>query len=650
MESPAVASFSPRAPEAAAAGNGRMPPLARRRGQRGLLLASALLSSALLWAAYFPLNWGFLAWGALVPWLLLLRSRQPSWYVELCAWISGLAFFLPALEWMHAADGLRAAPLGLGPMTCASLFLGIYCSLYFLAAAILLRRLERRRWPLVLTFPAIWTALEWLRSFLGTGFPWYFLGHTQHAFLPLIQIADVGGAYAVTFLVAAGNALLCEWLSAWPPLRSWLGLEEIAARGVRAPLLATLGVAGLVLLALGYGAWRLSQEAFRPGPRLALLQSNLDQRLRNEAALPDPDADDQRRQEARQANHRIIQHLVPLCQEAAAHQPDLIVWPETSFPADFIAIEPAAYQDLLRHLEDDPEARWWYTAHETIRADLRELASRCRTPLLLGLVTRQLVAWGEKPRRYNSALLVTAQGLCAGRYDKLHRVPFGEYLPLRDWLPFMEVFSPYPFDYGIQPGSHLTRLTLPASAPDQPPWRFGVLICFEDSDPLLARHYARPSDEGPPADFLINLSNDGWFAGNREHEQHLAICRFRAIEARRSIARVVNMGISAVIDGSGRVLQPTCLPAYDPDHPEIRTWELAATSAPALPTARWAQFKNVPLVLLATIPLDDRVSLYACWGDWLPVGSSLIALVGLLAPLCRRCLSLVLARGRVTSS
>jgi apolipoprotein N-acyltransferase len=178
----------------------------------------------------------------------------------------------------------------------------------------------------------------------------------------------------------------------------------------------------------------------------------------------------------------------------------------------------------------------------------------------------------------------------------MHRVPFGEYVPLRDWLPWMNAFAPYDFDYSIRAGEHFTRFPLGA-------YRFGVVICYEDTDPYLARQYVRPGDE-PAVDFLLNLSNDGWFNGTSEHEEHLAICRFRAVECRRSVARAVNMGISAVIDGNGRVT--------------------------ALPGPTWAESKKVAGVVTATIPIDRRGSLYSLWGDWLPVACWLLLGLGLL--------------------
>src|SRR5262249_38310928 len=169
--------------------------------------------------------------------------------------------------------------------------------------------------------------------------------------------------------------------------------------------------------------------------------------------------------------------------------------------------------------------------------------------ILLGLNTDVVANSEGRVRKFNSALLLYKNGGRGGRYDKIHRLAFGEDGPFRDWLPWMAAFAPYDSDYSITAGEHLTRLKLGEH-------HFGVVICYEDTDPLLARPYGVATADGPPADFLVNISNDGWFDGTSEHDEHLAIARFRAVEARRSVARAVNMGISALIDGNGRVLKP----------------------------------------------------------------------------------------------
>jgi apolipoprotein N-acyltransferase len=245
---------------------------------------------------------------------------------------------------------------------------------------------------------------------------------------------------------------------------------------------------------------------------------------------------------------------------------------------------------------------------------------------------------GDKPYRYNSALLVTPQGRAATRYDKIHRVPFGEYVPLLDWLPFMENFAPYDFPYSIRRGEHLTRLSLSKRGEPNDKYHFGVLICFEDTDPFLARQYSVPHNDGPPVDFLVNISNDGWFNGSSEHDEHLAICRFRAVECRRAVARSVNMGISAVIDSNGRILKPELHTLPDELQDEFQRWNIVEHRGrvPDLPQSRWRSFKKVAGVLTATIPIDHRTTLYAAWGDWLPATCWAIIGVGLIGAIVKR--------------
>jgi apolipoprotein N-acyltransferase len=492
---------------------------------------------------------------------------------------------------------MSRAAVDYNSMVYAWMMLSTYCSLYVPLAVWLLRRLERRTaLPLVLTVPCVWAALEFVRSFFLTGFAWYFLGHTQHDFLAIIQISDLAGVYAVTALVAAVNAWVFEFLYARP----WFGrlwrLDRTTRPATSPRGLAIQGacVAAVFAAALGYGMWRLGQNEFMPGPRVALLQSNLDQRLRNNAANPE------RKEEARKAVQNVRDHFAQLREVARREHPDLMIWPEASYPDDWLqkladvpdkAVRP---QDLagLKRAQDD----------------IRREALRSVTGVLLGIHVVELGLKPEDTRRYSSAMLFAADGTPTARYDKMHRVPFGEYVPLKEWVPaaIMKHFLPYDYDYSVRIGEHFTRFPLGK-------YRFGVLICFEDTDPFLARRYAAADADGPPVDFLVNISNDGWFDGSSEHDEHLAICRFRAVETRRAVARAVNMGISAVIDSNGRVLRPE--PYYRGDRPE-------------LPSSEWREYKQRAMVITHSVPIDDRPSLYALWGDWLPCGCWVLVGIG----------------------
>ena len=243
------------------------PQAPRQRPSALPLLLASLATGGLLWLCYFPVNCGWLAWFALVP-LLFLVAAPPGPRSSTCAPTpADSPLFGPALQWMRVADPR---------MIITWIFLALYCSIYFPLGLFLVRFLDRRtRLPLAVTLPVVWTALEFFRSTFGTGFSWYLLGHTQHDFLHVIQIADLTGAYGVSFLVVAVNAVLFEMIYrwAWPPQRFFL----IQAGAVAAALAAVLG----------YGDWRLSQDAFTPGPRVALLQGNVPQQIRNDVNVSD---------------------------------------------------------------------------------------------------------------------------------------------------------------------------------------------------------------------------------------------------------------------------------------------------------------------------------------------------------------------------
>jgi len=550
-------------------------------------LVPALLTGAVLFACYFPLDCGWLAWAALVPLLALVRSGASKKRIFFCGWAGGLLFFWPVLQWMRVADPAMYATWAL---------LATYLALYLPLGILLVRRLDRTtRLPLIVTVPVVWVALDFLRSHLATGFTWYMLGHAQHDFLPAIQVADLGGVYAVSILVAAVNALLFEVLYARPWFRTFCALPKPTRAISRRALLAQ-GVAVALVLAgsLTYGEWRLHQDDFATGPTVALVQGNLPLRVKNDAWSNEEGG----------AVGVMERHHVWLTNLAVIRHPDLVVWPETSWPEDWVEV-----------LDESTGL----AAPDEQSVELMKAASGAwHTDLLLGLNTVVKAPDKRVLKRYNSALLVTADGRPGGRYDKIHRVAFGEYIPLKDWFPFMERLSPYDFDYSILPGQSLTRFPLGQ-------YHYGVLICYEDGVSDLARAYALPDGNQPAADFLLNTSNDGWFDGTPEHAQHLAVCRFRAVEARRSVGRSVNMGISAVIDPNGRVLAPQRTQEVG----EARLWELTPGAAD-LPTSRWREFQTVPGVLVAAIPIDRRVSLYARLGDWLPWGCWLVLSAALI--------------------
>jgi apolipoprotein N-acyltransferase len=444
-------------------------------------------------------------------------------------------------------------------------------------------------------FPTGFSFLQHVGLYQLVGFGWYFLGYTQHAFLPLVQIADLGGVYAVSFVVGAVNGLVFDWVQQKPnpsPKPEGPGTSVPGPSRVRGGLIpATVMVALLVAGSVVYGFSKLNHAPFADGPKVAAIQATIPQadKMADAGGLFDKYDD--------------------LCQKAAASGVDLIVWPETCYPHGWWTIAP--------NLAPATVPQEMTEAVRVHRGFLKLLASGkvdgfvpnpklavpppWKTNVLLG--TNGYEWDGKRTVPTNTALLVNADGDAVGRYDKMHLVPFGEYVPFRETMPWLQNFTPYKDDYSCRPGESYTRFEFKAR---DRTFTFGCLICYEDSDPYLARQYVADK----PVDFLVNISNDGWFDGTEEHEQHLAICLFRAVEARRSVVRAVNMGISAVIDPDGRVV--------------------------ALPGETWAKSKKTDGIVTAIVPLDARESVYAKVGDWVPAGCWVLLTVGHFAGVRQR--------------
>ena len=528
-----------------------------------VLLLPAAASALMLFAAYPLPDVGWLAWVALVPWTVqVLRAR--SGRVALQTWPVWLVWWLVMLHWLRFAT------------VTGWLALVVYMSAYFPVAALLLRTLRSRlRVPATLSLPVVWVGLEFLRARLLTGFPWFFLGHTQHASLSLVQVADLAGVAGLTFVVGAVNGLVVDLLIE-PVFRPRAGGGRPRLR--RGALASAAFVALLVAGSLIYGRWRLAQgrRTIGRGPRVAAVQGNIPQEVKRSGSIDDEVA-------------TLKEHLT-LTRKVVGQPLDLIVWPETMVPGHI-------NREYLEYRPEGPrgEAERRYIAFSRMyRNEVETLAAEAGAPMLVGNVTVRFDAAGRR-RQFNTALLITPDGATAARYDKMHLVPFGEYLPLQRYLPWLRRLTPYDYDYTLQAGEEPTVFRVGR-------WRFAVAICFESTIPRVVRRLAWSAEEGKRADFLLNISNDGWFRASSELPQHLAINVFRAVENRVGIVRAVNTGISALIDPDGRV---------------IKVLE------------RDGRRRGVAGVLVGEVGVDGRVTLFARWGDWLGGG-----LAGLLALGC----------------
>jgi len=557
--------------------------------------ACSLTTMLLLWASFTPLNYGWLAWLSLVPMLQLVRIERKTRWMYRSLFVSGLVWSVFTLQWMRLGDPAMVPAWG-----ALSLYLAFYFPVFIAAARTAVLRFGI---PMVVAVPLVWVGLEYLRATLMTGFAWYFLAHTQWAWTELIQISDVTGAYGVSFLVAASAACVAglvplkwlEKLKLFPPVQVPKEFEHLPAEGILAenssraefkrPWLHIGFSVALVAVALSYGFVRRGQAEFKDGPRIALVQGHFPSSMKHDGTEWE----------------KIFMIHDGLTGQAVKHQPDLVVWPETMYREPLQVLDEGVSEtDLLRMAPPvRSQSRWlesWESHH--VPDHFRKMAEMANAGLVIGVDTWHATKDGLN--RYNSAAFISPQTGLTDRYDKMHRVLFGEYIPLKKEMPWLRKLTPFPEHYGIQKGESAKLFR-------HGKWTFAPIICFEDTVPQLVREISNGADES--IDVFVNLTNDGWFADSSEQDQHLITATFRAIETRTPMVRAVNTGVSAIIDGDGIVLEPDQFLIFDEEH---RRMENGSMRDPE--TGEWR--KNIHATLVMDVPLDNRTSFYARNGDW----------------------------------
>lgn len=567
-----------------------------------------LLSAVLLWAAFTPLELSAAAWLALVPLSLLVRLRSLPRRTFAVLWCCGLLWGTATLQWMR---------LGHPAMYAAMFALAAWIGLTFPVFVLVSRRVTTAGLPVWLTVPVVWTVLEYARGMLLTGFAWYFLGHSQYRWIGLIQIADVTGAWGVSFVVALFSGVLVLYVPG--SLLRRLGLDVSAGgdSGVSRVLVPTVTAVTLLGLCLVYGAMRSQRPSeFPAGPVVSLIQGNFTPELKHDAEL---------------VLSRFRIHNV-LMQSSIRLQPDLVVWPETMFPwpersvAEGVTDQQILAQaplDVLRDYGNESALLVEPFRNAEVQKSLAGHSQGLGAALMIGL--EALVADHNRTRVFNSAAFVRPDVGYVGRYDKIHRVVFGEYIPLKDLLPWLSELTPFGAGFGIDAGTDVRLFEYGG-------WRMSPLICFEDTVPGLVRRMAAQRDAaGGTCDLLVNLTNDGWFRGSSELDQHLITAAFRCVENRVPMVRSVNGGISAFIDGDGRIRDPGVIQVLqeplEGTRPQLT--DVQGLRDPATGTWR-RQFSGI---IHGQVPLDPRTAVYTQLGDWLPqlcvLVTAVLALVGM---------------------
>lgn len=465
---------------------------------------AAAASGALLALCFAPWKITPLVWVALAPlicaiWFSPEPARRPGLRAALLGYVAGLVFFTAVFYWLGALAPLFEQPwLYTLPLLLALIF-GFYFAFWAWFLARILapdpeQRMFRNSWSNLSTgalAATAWITHEWVRGWLFSGFGWNNLGVALHADLPLIQIADVTGAAGLSWLVAFANVMIVVIV------RRIIG--ELGPQFVKRIRWEFSISVAIVVCVFSYGVRALLRKAPESVPlRITAVQPNIPQAMKFSA-----DGEDE-----------IFQQLGKLTQLAiTASDPELLLWPESATPRGMYA--------------DD----WNYRF-------VMGFAKSAGGGLLLGTVEDD----PEHGVSYNAAKLFTAHGETEQTHRKMHLVPFGEYLPLRPLLgPIVGGLVPGDFAHGETP----VVFDLP-----HPALRFAALICFEDTLGDLTRRFVQGG-----AQFLVNITNDGWFLHTAGAEQHLANAILRAVENRRPLVRCTNTGVTCSIDRNGRVDQ-----------------------------------------------------------------------------------------------
>lgn len=530
-------------------------------------VALAFGGAVLLWTSLPPVGLAPLAFFALIPWVLLLQlptlqCDRPRWLGQRpyrMLYLAGFAFWLMALYWLtlpHWATNFGWLAL--------SGYLGCYLPAFVLAGRLAVHRF---RCPVIVAAPVVWTGLELARAHLVTGFTMASVSHSQYRWTELIQVADLAGPYLVSFVVMGVAACLAQ---VFPLAAFFAGTDSKPLKFNWRPLVPA---AVFLALPLTYGSWRLNQieaegKASEPHDvvKVALIQENFPTEFKD-----DPGRED-----------RVHYAYLSRSLEAKQADPDLdlIVWPETMFGKPYVQFteEATPSPELLARYPDLTKQEFQAALGEAARRfDLRmeETVQALQTPVLVGAAAQEYHANGSV-HRFNSAIFADEKAQVQMRYDKMHPVMFGEYVPMGNWFPWL--YNLTPMSGGIDEGTSARCMSVGGVS-------FCPSICFEAILPhIVRRQINQLRAEGTEPDVLVSVTNDGWFWGSSELELHLICNVFRAVEHRKPMIVSANTGISAWIDAQGHVL------AQGP--------------------------RQAAAVIVASVHSHSTQSLYSRYGDW----------------------------------
>ena len=448
---------------------------------------AAAISGACLAVAFPPFQYDLLVWTALVPLLWSIHNSQNPSQAAFYGWVSGLVFFLIDVRWIYetlTVHGHLSVHISILILVTLVIVLAGYFGLF----AFFARFIQRSSGQYWLIFPICWVGVEYMRTYFWSGFPWDLVGYSLSQRANLIQVIDITGVYGLSFLIVFVNSVI---------------LETVLNRRTSLGKVLVLLTSGLLLVS---GCYIYAQEKFRhhgeqtnskPFFTVGILQGAIPQGVKWSESY----------------RSLTFKKYEDLAEQSVTAGADLLIWPETSVPV-VIGGEDLAWMEAV------------------------QISQKLNKPMLIGAPSQTNSA-GEI-NYFNSAFLIDGSEILAD-YDKIHLVPFGEYMPLAWLLPLGPGMAAREADF--TPGASMKVL----KPPNTPP--FSVLICYEAIFPDLSRMAVNNG-----ATFLVNITNDGWFDTSSAPYQHLAMAKFRSIENRKWLVRSANTGISAAFNPLGELV------------------------------------------------------------------------------------------------
>ena len=413
--------------------------------------------------------------------------------------MSGVVFFCGLLYWILPTFKTAGEPLLVS--LPALLIFSAYLALYFAVFSLLFNAFSKTNTILKTAFlvSCLWVVLEYLRGCLFTGFPWGIIGYTQWNNLWLIQSSDILGVYGISFVIIFANITL--YYSILLAKEKYVVKSIVENKKLSETYLLMIISSLLIIVFLRYGDIRLyfiSKTPQKNTVKITVLQGNVDQ---------------YKKWDEQYVSEILCKYSVLSADAYKKDSPDLIVWPESSVPGYL--------------LENEHLSLW-----------LKNLISKSKTCHLIGSPDYQ------NGKYYNSAVLISQEGKLKDKYDKIHLVPFGELVPLKSVLS--KYISALNSLGDFTAGKKMTVFNIS----NEPKTAFSANICFEAIFPSLISKFENH-------EFIVNITNDGWYLKTSAPYQHFVFNTFRAIENRKPLIRCANTGISAYIDKTGRVINKT---------------------------------------------------------------------------------------------